>query len=168
MSTSASTATLPRENYLNAGYGVKSWLLTTDHKRIALLYLAAITVFFFIGGAFATSDVLADLPARWSTEKAAKWEKKHGWLVGCNFAPAYAINELEMWQADTFDLKEINRELDLAQSIGFNSVRVFLHDLLWEQDSKGFLHRMDQFLAAADHHRIGFCRCTGRGARETR
>jgi len=42
-----------RENYLNAGYGVKSWLLTTDHKRIALLYLMLITFFFFIGGFFA-------------------------------------------------------------------------------------------------------------------
>jgi cytochrome c oxidase subunit 1 len=40
-------------NYLNVAYGVKSWLLTTDHKRIALLYLASITLFFFLGGAFA-------------------------------------------------------------------------------------------------------------------
>src|SRR5664280_2263288 len=43
-----------RENYLNASYGIKSWLLTKDHKRIALLYLATITFFFFIGGIFAT------------------------------------------------------------------------------------------------------------------
>ena len=43
----------PRANYLNAGYGVRSWLLTRDHKRIALLYLASITVFFFLGGLFA-------------------------------------------------------------------------------------------------------------------
>ena len=43
-----------RENYLNASYGLKSWLLTKDHKRIALLYLVTITLFFFIGGAFAT------------------------------------------------------------------------------------------------------------------
>jgi len=42
-----------RTNYLNADYGIKSWLLTTDHKRIALLYLAGITFFFFVGGAFA-------------------------------------------------------------------------------------------------------------------
>src|ERR1035441_1798857 len=42
-----------RENYLNAGYGIKSWLLTRDHKRIALLYLMTITFFFFIGGFFA-------------------------------------------------------------------------------------------------------------------
>jgi cytochrome c oxidase subunit 1 len=42
-----------RENYLNQEYGIKSWLLTTDHKRIALLYLLSITFFFFIGGFFA-------------------------------------------------------------------------------------------------------------------
>src|SRR2546426_4442192 len=45
---------MPREHYLNATYGLKSWLLTTDHKRIALLYLGSVTVFFFIGGLFAT------------------------------------------------------------------------------------------------------------------
>jgi cytochrome c oxidase subunit 1 len=43
----------PRVNYLNATYGLKSWLLTRDHKRIALLYLASVTVFFFLGGLFA-------------------------------------------------------------------------------------------------------------------
>src|SRR5579871_2614455 len=47
-------AVAQRENYLNAEYGVKSWLLTKDHKRIALLYLATITFFFFLGGIFAT------------------------------------------------------------------------------------------------------------------
>jgi cytochrome c oxidase subunit I len=41
------------ENYLNAEYGIRSWLLTTDHKRIALLYLISITFFFFVGGFFA-------------------------------------------------------------------------------------------------------------------
>jgi cytochrome c oxidase subunit I len=43
----------PREHYLNANYGIRSWLLTTDHKRIALLYLVSVTLFFFLGGAFA-------------------------------------------------------------------------------------------------------------------
>ena len=42
-----------RENYLNSNYGIKSWLLTTDHKRIALLYLISITAMFWIGGFFA-------------------------------------------------------------------------------------------------------------------
>src|ERR1700704_2219145 len=45
---------MPHEDYLNATYGIRSWLLTTDHKRIALLYLASVTVFFFIGGVLAT------------------------------------------------------------------------------------------------------------------
>jgi cytochrome c oxidase subunit 1 len=45
---------LPRRHYLNEGLGIKSWLLTTDHKRIALLYLVSITLFFFVGGIYAT------------------------------------------------------------------------------------------------------------------
>jgi len=53
MTNSGATPTLPRENYLNASYGIKSWLLTTDHKRIALLYLVSITLFFFVGGMYA-------------------------------------------------------------------------------------------------------------------
>src|SRR5258708_23014963 len=52
--TPTAVSQMPREHYLNATYGIRSWLLTTDHKRIALLYLASVTFFFFIGGAFAT------------------------------------------------------------------------------------------------------------------
>jgi cytochrome c oxidase subunit 1 len=56
MNTAPSIPTAPveaRVNYLNVSYGIKSWLLTRDHKRIGLLYLASITLFFFLGGAFA-------------------------------------------------------------------------------------------------------------------
>lgn len=91
----------------------------------------------------------------WSVERAKAWETRTGWLVGCNYAPAYAINQLEMWQADTFDPAAIARELAWAQSLGFNSVRVFLHDLLWTQDSRGFLRRLERFLKIADQHGIG-------------
>ncbi len=91
----------------------------------------------------------------WPIEKADAWQTQHPGLVGCNFTPSSAINQLEMWQADTFDTKMIDRELGWAQSIGFNSVRVFLHDLLWQQDEKGFLDRMDQFLSIAHRHHIG-------------
>src|SRR5260370_3107164 len=45
---------MPHEDYLNATYGIRSWLLTTDHKRIALLWLGSVTFFFFIGGLFST------------------------------------------------------------------------------------------------------------------
>src|SRR5437879_1722987 len=48
------TAVTRHEHYLNVSYGLKSWFLTTDHKRIALLYLFSITLFFFVGGAAAT------------------------------------------------------------------------------------------------------------------
>ena len=92
---------------------------------------------------------------RWTPEKANTWYGQQPWLVGCNFAPSTAINQLEMWQADTFDLATIDRELGWAQSLGFTSIRVFLHDLLWKQDSQGLLSRMDQFLAVADKHHIG-------------
>ena len=92
--------------------------------------------------------------ARWSADKAAAWHREHGWLVGCNFNPSTAMNQLEMWQADTFDPKTIDRELGWAQSLGFNSVRVYLHDLLWQQDAQGYLARMDKFLEIADKHGI--------------
>src|SRR5262249_58663265 len=49
----SSTVLIPPRHYLNDGYGIKSWLLTRDHKRIALLYLAGVTFFFFVGGAMA-------------------------------------------------------------------------------------------------------------------
>jgi hypothetical protein len=93
--------------------------------------------------------------ARWSPEKANSWYGRTGWLVGCNFSPSTAINQLEMWQAETFDPNTIDRELGWAESLGFNSVRVFLHNLLWEQDSAGFVKRMNRFLEMADRHHIG-------------
>ena len=91
---------------------------------------------------------------RWTPEEANAWYAKQPWLVGCNFSPSTAINQLEMWQADTFDLKTIDRELGWARGLGFNSVRVYLHNLLW-QDRDGFLDRIDRFLEAADKHGIG-------------
>jgi GH35 family endo-1,4-beta-xylanase len=92
---------------------------------------------------------------RWTPEQAGTWHGKTPWLVGANYGPATAINQLEMWQADSFDAKQIDKELAWAESLGFNSMRVFLHHLLWEQDKEGFLKRMDEFLAIADKHHIG-------------
>jgi hypothetical protein len=97
----------------------------------------------------------ADGPGRWPAEKANSWLEQHGWLRGCNFLPSTAINQLEMWQADTWDEAPIDRELGYAQALGFNSVRVFLHDLLWQQDAEGFAKRIDRFLTLAEKHKIG-------------
>ncbi len=95
-----------------------------------------------------------ELAHRWSAEKAQEWFQKHGWVVGCNYIPHNAINQLEMWQAETFDPFLIDKELSWAAGLGFNTVRVFLHDLLWQQDAEGFLHRIDQFLSIAHKHGI--------------
>ena len=91
---------------------------------------------------------------RWSEEEANVWYAKQAWPVGSNFIPADAINQLEMWQADTFNPQEIDKELGWAQAIGMNTMRVFLHDLLWQQDAAGFRQRIDTFLTIADKHHI--------------
>ena len=85
----------------------------------------------------------------WTKEEANAWYAKQAWLVGCDFLPSTAINQLEMWQAETFDTTTISRELGWAAAIGMNTVRVYLHDLLYQQDSVGFLQRMDVFLQIA-------------------
>ena len=90
----------------------------------------------------------------WPLEQAEAWGKKQPWLVGSNFVPSSAINQLEMWQAETFDLEGIDRELGWAEGLGMNTLRVFLHDLLWEQDAEGFKKRLDQFLASCQKHKI--------------
>lgn len=92
--------------------------------------------------------------SRWSTAKVNEWYARQPWLVGCNFIPSNAINQLEMWQAETFDPDTINRELGWAADIGFNTVRTFLHDLAWEADPTGFKQRINQFLDIASQHGI--------------
>jgi hypothetical protein len=92
--------------------------------------------------------------ARWSERRANDWYAKEPWLVGSDYIPANAINELEMWQADTFDPLRIDLELGWAQGLGMNTMRVFLHDLLWQQDAAGFRKRIDTFLRIADQHKI--------------
>lgn len=114
-------------------------------KSLCTRYLALTII-------FASSLWCAD--ARWSESQANAWYAKQPWLVGSNFIPDYAVNELEMWQAATFDPKEIDRELGWAQSLGMNTMRVFLHDLLWKQDPQGFKHRIDLFLQICARHKI--------------
>jgi hypothetical protein len=92
--------------------------------------------------------------SRWSTQQANSWYRAEPWPVGCNFIPSTAINQLEMWQAETFDPATIDRELGWAEDLGFNTVRVFLHNLPWQQDSAGFGDRIDRFLGIADKHHI--------------
>ena len=92
--------------------------------------------------------------ARWSEAKAARWEARTPWLRGCNYTPSNAINQLEMWQEETFSPELIDKELGWAEELGFNCMRVFLHHLVWEQDRDGFVGRMDRYLEIASSHGI--------------
>jgi hypothetical protein len=91
---------------------------------------------------------------RWPEAQADAWYQQQPWIAGSNYMPAYAINQLEMWQAETFDPARIDKELGWAQHLGMNSMRVFLHDLLWEQDAPGFQKRIDTFLQICAKHHI--------------
>lgn len=86
--------------------------------------------------------------------KAKDWYQKQKWIIGANFLPSTAINQLEMWQTDTFDPSTIDKELGWAQSIGFNTMRIFLHSLAWKQDPGGFKKRVDMVLSMAEKHEI--------------
>ncbi len=103
--------------------------------------------------------LLAALPClhaqqRWTETQANAWYAAQPWPVGADFLPSTAINQLEMWQAASFDPATIDRELGWAQAAGMNTMRVFLHNLLWEQDPAGFKRRIDTFLTIAARHHI--------------
>src|SRR4051812_24675500 len=107
----------------------------------------------FLAAMFVVLPILAQ-GQKWTEQAARDWYARQPWLVGANYIPATAINELEMWQAETFDPKRIDTELGWAESIGMNTMRVFLHDLPWQQDAQGFRKRIDQFLTIAAKHKI--------------
>ena len=86
----------------------------------------------------------------WDSEKSWNWFENQPWYVGTNFNPSSSVNQLEFWQEETFDLETVKRELSWSAEIGMNVHRVYLHNLLWEQDSVGFLNRVDQYLSIAD------------------
>ena len=100
-----------------------------------------------------TGSALADTH-QWSKDKANAWYAQHRWLVGSNYVPTDAINQLEMFQAETFDPAQIDKEFGWAEGLGMNTMRVFLHDQLWTQDAAGFKQRLDQFLGIAAKHKI--------------
>lgn len=99
-------------------------------------------------------QLLEKTSQRWSTEKAWDWYDKQPWYLGANFNPSSSINQLEFWQEDTFDPETIDRELKWSEELGMNLHRVYLHNLLWKQDSIGFLNRLDSYLGLAQKHKI--------------
>lgn len=118
-------------------------------KKLNFIFMAAV----LIAAGFCAIGVRAQ-KARWPEDKANAWYAQQPWLVGSNYVPQSAINQLEMWQEATFNPEEIEKELTWAEAMGMNTMRVFLHDLLWQQDAAGFQKRIDQFLAIAWRHHI--------------
>jgi hypothetical protein len=121
---------------------------------ISFLLLISILVSCKSGQPEANSSELKVVRDVWPKEKSQEWYQQRGWLVGADFLPSTAINQLEMWQAETFDSAAINWELGYAEGIGMNSMRVYLHHVSWEVDPEGFKKRMDQYLTIADKHHI--------------
>src|SRR5687767_340852 len=100
-------------------------------KHISILPLIALL---FLTSCTSMQRNTTEARGKWTVEQANAWYAKQPWLVGCNFSPSTAINQLEMWQAETWDPVTIDRELGWAEDLGFTSVRVYLHDIPWKQD----------------------------------
>jgi len=113
-----------------------------------------IFTFSVIFGISCSHDTETIISQQWSTEKAWQWYNDLPWLVGTNFNPSSSINQLEFWQEETFDLETIDRELSWSANLGMNMHRVYLHNLLWDQDSLGFLNRLDQYLEVSEKYGI--------------
>lgn len=118
-------------------------------NKLRFIRIAALLIFLGLhtGAAWAQT-------ARWPEAKANQWYAQQPWVIGSNYIPQSAINQLEMWQEASFDPVQIDKELGWAEAIGMNTMRVFLHDLLWQQDAAGFRRRIDQFLTIASRHHI--------------
>ena len=114
-------------------------------KEIILIWVC---MFVFVGHICAQNKV-------WSVDNANKWSKKWGWLRGANFQPSTAINQLEMFQAETFDTTTIDKELGFAENLGMNCMRVYLHHLAWQIDKEGFKKRLNKYLEISSKHKIG-------------
>jgi len=124
-------------------------LRTTGYLLLALLFCPFHAV-------LAQEDLDADFAqdARWSVERAEAWQAEHDWPVGANFVPSTAVNQIDMWQSFTFDPETIDRELGWAADAGFNTMRVYLHYLVWARDPAGYKKRIERYLQIADKHGI--------------
>lgn len=91
---------------------------------------------------------------KWDEERANEWYEAQPWFVGCNYIPSTAINQLEMLQEKTFNPSRIDEELGWAEELGFNALRIFLHNLLWEENSTSFKERIEKLLTICKSHHM--------------
>lgn len=124
--------------------------------KIRQLLIFTFLSFSIVGYAQTKEDSLQfkTVEGRWSKERINQWYQNQPWFVGCNYLPATAINQIDMWQSSTFDPTTIDKELGWAESIGMNTLRVFLHDMVWADDEQGFYKRVNTFLEICQKHKI--------------
>jgi hypothetical protein len=91
-----------------------------------------------------------EIPGGWSKAKASGWYAEQRWPCGFNYIPANAISYTEMWMPYCFDAGFIDRELALAEAIGFNCLRVVLPFVVWEHDPEAFKGRLETFVDVCD------------------
>ncbi len=142
---------------INLNFMFLEIIQTIKRNRLQFITLC-LFLFFYIDPASSQGSVTVQSKNKeskiWTEEKINSWYTKLPWIRGCNFIPSSAINQIEMWQADTFDSKTIDRELGWAQELGFNTMRVYLSSLVWKADSKDFKKRMKKYLAISSKHKI--------------
>jgi hypothetical protein len=118
------------------------------NQKIRLILCLALSM-------FAVFSTQAQKPGtQWSTEKAWQWYNSNEWICGFNYIPANAINYTAMWDKTSFSPETIERELALAETTGFNAVRVVLQFIVWENDPKYFRETFAKFLSICTRHKI--------------
>lgn len=120
-------------------------------SAIVVLALSAMVA---CGGEDKQVEVKNEIGIRWTEKKAQEWGAKQPWIVGANFNPSDASNQLDFWQAETWNPELIDKELGWAANIGMNTMRVYLHYFPFRDDKDAFLKRMDQFLDISAKHNI--------------
>ena len=103
----------------------------------------------------------------WTKEQAWVWYDAQPWIRGCNYMPASAANRYDMWQVWDSErrFEEMERELALAESIGFNAVRIIIAEdngfAVWCEDRDGYMRNLERFLALCGKHKIRAIMCLG-------
>ncbi|MBO4353814.1 MAG: hypothetical protein J5860_02615, partial [Clostridia bacterium] len=91
---------------------------------------------------------------RWTKEEAWEWQKKVGWLRGCNFIGSDCANRIDMWQSYKSEehLATAEREIALCKDIGFNTVRLIVEFDVWLQERDGFMAMFEKYVALCDKY----------------
>jgi hypothetical protein len=98
---------------------------------------------------------------RWSKKQAHEWYDAQPWFRGCNYMSADCVNRVDQWQELGFEerLRTVDKELDIAQEIGFNSVRLIVQFEVWQQEHNGFMKRLEQYIEMCHKHQISVMLC---------